>query len=212
MTLAPPILKPQADKGRIRLAELPEALSLSITDKLALNSQVYAFILTDPIQDPEFPTWSGYDMRRLNTSEWRVSPDDPEDGDFFPLSDLKVTIPKETLANYLGKTIHVGYSTRGESGVESSSTIPLTITSRRTGMRTICHINSMTKLPGNVDNPQYFELEAAANVGDFIYFSLANLWVLVKGRYFFMGEDIDDQTLILETLVTEPPTDIRPPA
>lgn len=216
MTLALPILYPPAKPGELRLADLQEALTLSIeaTTPLALNADAYAFILTDTTQDPEFPPWSGYAAHRVKTSEWRSSPteEDENEGDFYPLDNLQVIIPKETLAAYQGKVVHVGYAIRGESGVTSSPTIPLTITSCRTHMRTVCHVKPTAKLPGGVEKPRYFELEREAQAGDFVYFALADLWVLITARYFFMGTSVEDNVVVLDTLVVEPPTDIRPPA
>lgn len=79
-------------------------------------------------------------------------------------------------------------------------------------MRTFCHIKSKENSSDDAKEPRYFELEREAQVGDFVYFELANVWTLITARYYFMGVEIDDNFIVLDALVTEPPTDIRPPA
>ncbi|PMV26640.1 MULTISPECIES: hypothetical protein [unclassified Pseudomonas] len=77
-------------------------------------------------------------------------------------------------------------------------------------MRIYCHIRSTSS--GRANKPNYFELEREAQVGDFVYFKLADLWVVITAKYIFMAEGGGDSIIVLDALATVPPTTIRPPA
>jgi hypothetical protein len=64
----------------------------------------------------------------------------------------------------------------------------------------------------STEKPVYYELEREAQVGDFVYFELADQWVLVTAKYIFMAAQIEQNVIVLDALTTAPPTDIRPPA
>ncbi|KTB69136.1 hypothetical protein RJC98_17280 [Pseudomonas allii] len=77
-------------------------------------------------------------------------------------------------------------------------------------MRIYCHIQSTSS--GRANKPNYFELEREAQVGDFVYFKLADFWVVIRAKYIFMDEGVEGSTMLLDALPTDPPTTIRPPA
>ena len=111
------------DQGSVQLNQLKGNLSLSIpnTANVLLNGRVSAFICETQV-DIEEPAWSGDRDYSISAGDYVVPPGkEPDEGHFNRVLNLQVKIPKKALEPFAGKTVYVGYSSIGESGVPNNS-------------------------------------------------------------------------------------------
>ena len=119
-----------ADKWQVSLEKLQTALRLNIPNEAELaltDGRVYAFLCSEA-QNTDDQIWSGSRDFGVEASEYVPPPGDEMDaGTYKRIHDLQVEIPKHVLAAHPQETLHVGYSSAGDSDPVNSATLELQI-------------------------------------------------------------------------------------